>query len=132
MVRILSRIPKIEAGGINPMGNVFNLITPDRVNVPPGKCVINTVPVRTGDNGGIIRGLGPAFNFDAVDAGLHQLLQMVNGAHIPGIENIGSFLIFKDREIFTRTLFLHERVLIAAGLGTGTPVGIPPSRVVAE
>ena len=41
------------------------------------------------------------------------------------IENVGSPVIFKHRIILSRALFLHERILPATGVGTGSLVRIP-------
>ena len=48
-----------------------------------------------------------------------------------GIHNVCALFVFKDGEILAGTLFFHQCVLIAAGLGAGTPVGVPAGHVVA-
>ena len=57
---------------------------------------------------------------------------MVDHAHVPGIEDIRPLLILKHGEILPRALFLHQRILVAAGLGAGAPVGVPPGHVVGQ
>ena len=88
--------------------------------------------VSAGDDGCVVGGFCPPLNLDAVNARVHQILQVVNGAHIPGIEDISTLFILVDREILPGPLFLHEGILIAAGLGTGTPVAVSAGHVVAQ
>ena len=57
---------------------------------------------------------------------------MVDHAHIPAIHDIGTLLVLEYREVLAGALFLHQRVLIAAGLGARAPVGVPPRHIVAQ
>ena len=114
------------------MGHMLHLVPPHRVNGLPCRHIVNHMAVSPGDNGGVVGRLGPAFNLDTVHPGFHQILQVVDGAHIPGVENVGALFVLVHREILPWPLFLHEGVLVPAGLGTGTPVGIPPGHVVAQ
>ena len=107
MLRILAGLAEIEAGGIDSVGNMIHLVPPDPVDLPAGVDIIQHMAVSAGDDGGIIGGFGAAFDLDAIDAGIHQLLQMVDGAHIPGIEDVGALFVFKDGEVFAGALFFH-------------------------
>ena len=111
---------------------MLHLVPPDGVCLPACGYVVDAVAVGSGDDGGIVGRLCPSFNLDAVNARVHQVFQMVNGAHIPGIENVGALFILENREVFSGSLFLHQGVLIPAGLGAGSPVGVPAGHVVAE
>ena len=111
---------------------MLHLVTPDWIHRTAGGNIIQRMTVRTGDNGGIIAGFGTAFDLQTVDTRLYEFLQMIDHAHISGVHNICTLFVLKHREILTGTLFLHQRVLIAAGLRTGTTVGIPPGHVIAE
>ena len=57
---------------------------------------------------------------------------MFDHAQILGIENIRSPLIFVNRHIFARPGFLHNAVFPAAGMGTGSLIGIPACEKIAE
>ena len=111
---------------------MLHLVPPDGVCLPACGYVVDAVAVGSGDDGGIVGGLGPSLDFDAVNARFYQILQMVNGAHIPGIENVSALFVLENREVFSGSLFLHQGVLIPAGLGAGSPVGVPAGHVVAE
>ena len=82
---VLPGLAKIEAGGVNPVGNVLHLVPPYGVNRPPGGNVVDAVPVSPRDDGGVVGGFRPSLDFDAVHPGVHQLFQVVDHAHIPGI-----------------------------------------------
>ena len=57
---------------------------------------------------------------------------MVDHAHIPGVHDVGALLVFVDVKVLPGPLLLHQGELIAAGLGAGTPVGIPAGHVVGQ
>ena len=57
---------------------------------------------------------------------------MVHHAHVPGVHDVGALLVLEHREVFAGALLLHQRILIAAGLGALAPVGIPPGHVVGQ
>ena len=57
---------------------------------------------------------------------------MINHAHIPGIHDVGTLFILEHREILARALFLHQGILIPAGLSAGSPVGVPPRHVIRQ
>ena len=42
---------------------------------------------------------------------------MVDHAHVARVHDVRALLVFKDGEVFSRALFLHQRVLIPARLG---------------
>ena len=114
------------------MGNMLHLIPPHGVRFPSGKGIVQAVPVRTRYNSGIVGRLGASFQLDAVHPCVQQLFQVVDHAHIPGIEDIASLFILENGEIFPGTFFLHQGVAVAAGLGAGAPVGVPPRHVITQ
>ena len=114
------------------MGDLLHLVSPDRVDLPACGDVVDHVAVRPGDNGGVVGGFRPSLDFDAVHADTHEVVQMVDHAHVPGVHDIGSLLILKDGEVFAGPLFFHQIILIAAGLCAGTAVGIPACHIVGK
>ena len=114
------------------MGDVLHLVPPDGIQRQALRNRVNAVPVGACDNGGVVGGLCPALQLDAVHTGALQIVQVVDHAHIPGVHDVGALFVFKYGEIFPGPLFLHQSVLIAAGLGAGPPVGVPARHVVAQ
>jgi len=57
---------------------------------------------------------------------------MFDHAQILGVENICSPLILVDRQIFSGTGLLHHRIFPAAGMCTGTSVGISSCKEIAQ
>ena len=82
---VLPGLAVVEAGGIHPVGDVLYFVTPHRVRGLTLENGIDAVPVSAGDDGGIVAGFGPALQLDAVHARVHQVVQVVDHAHIPGI-----------------------------------------------
>ena len=104
------------------VAHVLHLVAPDGVCLPARRHIVEHVAVRARHNSGVVGGLCAAFDLDAVDARVHDVVQMVDHAHIARVHDVSALLVLKDREIFSGTLFLHQRVLIAAGLGAGAAV----------
>ena len=67
------------------MGDVLHLVAPDGIHHSSGGHIVQTMAVRAGDDGSIVAGFGAAFDFQAVDARVHDFTQVVDHAHIPGI-----------------------------------------------
>ena len=114
------------------MADMLHLIPPHGVDGLSGQYVVQTVAVCTGDNRRVIRGLCAPLNLQTADSGIAQVVQMVDHAHVPGVHDIRTLFILVHRKILAGTLFLHQRVLVPAGLGTRAPVGIPTGHIAAE
>ena len=114
------------------MADVLYLVTPDRVNGAACRDVVQHMAVGPGDDGGVVAGLGTALDLQAVHPRVHEVVQMVDHAHVAAVHNIGALFILKHGEVFAGALFLHQGVLIAAGLGALAPVGVPARHIVAE
>ena len=111
---------------------MLHLVPPDGIDRSPRRDIVQHVAVGSGDDGGIVAGFGPALDLQAVHPGVHQIVQMVDHAHVPGVHDISALFVLKHREILAGALFLHQGVLIAARLGALTPVGVPACHVVAQ
>ena len=114
------------------MRDMLNLVAPDPVSLPPCKHIVQNMAVRARDNCGVIRRFCPAFNFEAVDARIRQLLHMVDHAHVARVHDVRALLVFKDGEVFSRALFLHQRILIPARLGALSAVRVAPGHIVGK
>ena len=57
---------------------------------------------------------------------------MVDHAHVAAVHDVGALFILEHREILPWALLLHQRVLIAAGLGTLSAVGVAAGHIVAQ
>ena len=77
---------------------------------------IDAVTVRIRHAGNVIRGLCAALNFEARNAAFDELRNVLDHAHIAGIEDIRRFLILFDREHLIRTRALDEVIIPAARL----------------
>lgn len=78
---------------------MLHLIPPNRVDLFPRGDGIQSVAVRSSDNGRIVGGLGPPLNLQTGQPDLRQIPEMVNHAHIPGVENVGTLLVLFNGEI---------------------------------
>ena len=110
--------------------DVLDLVEPDRVGCLPRRDLVEHMAVGSRDDGGVVFALRAALDLDAVDARVHDVVQMTDHAHIAGVHDVRSLLILKDGEVFARPLLLHQGVLIAAGLGAGAAVAVAPRHVV--
>ena len=111
---------------------MLHLVPPHGIQRLPSRYGIQTVAVGACNDGGVVRRLGPALDLQTVHAGGHQVVQMVDHAHIPAVHDVGTLLVLEHREVLAGALFLHQRILIAAGLGARAPVGVPPRHIVAQ
>ena len=57
---------------------------------------------------------------------------MVDHAHIPAVHNVCALFVFEHREILPGPFLFHQRILVAAGLGTFAPVAVPSGHIVAQ
>ena len=114
------------------MAHVFHLVPPHGIDGLPCRRGVQTVAVGPGDDGRVVGGLGPALDLQTGEARAAQVPQVVDHAHVPGVQDIGALLVLKHREILSRTLLLHQGVLVPAGLGTGAPAGVPAGHIVGE
>ena len=57
---------------------------------------------------------------------------MADHTEILGVENVGSPLVLIDRQILAGSRLLHHRIFPAAGMGTGSLVGVPSGEIVAQ
>ncbi len=114
------------------MADVLHLIPPHRVKRPSCGHVVQTMTVRAGNDGRVIGGLGPTLDLQAVHPGGHQVVQMIDHAHIPGVHDVGALFVLEHRKILPGPLLFHQRILIAAGLGAFAPVAVAASHIVAQ
>ena len=57
---------------------------------------------------------------------------MIDHTHVPGIHDEGLVVLLIDGEILAGPLFLHQRILIAAGLGAHTALRVPVRHVIGQ
>ena len=80
----------------------------------------------------IVGGFRPSLDLEGMDPRLCQLVQVLNEAQILGIEDIAVPAVLLHRVVLPRTLFLHQGIFPAAGLGAGAAVGIPPGKILGK
>ena len=61
---------------------------------------------------------------------LDEIRQMIDHTQISGVENIGSPLIFIDRQILARAALLHHCVFPAARMGAGALISVPTGEII--
>ena len=111
---------------------MLHLVPPDGVDALARPDLVDDVAVRAGDDGGVVLAFRAAFQLDAVDARVHDVVQMVDHAHIAGVHDVGTLLVLEHGEILPGALLLHQGVLIAAGLRALAAVGIAAGHVVRQ
>jgi hypothetical protein len=111
---------------------MVHLFPPDGVCGTTCEGVIQTVAVSAGNDGGIVGRLGATLDLQAVQSHLTQIVQMIDHAHITGVQDVRTLLVLLNGEILAGALLLHEGVVIAAGLGTGAAVGVAAGHIVAQ
>ena len=94
--------------------------------------IIDRFAVSSGNSRHIERCFHPSFNLEAVNSGIQKIRNMLDHAEIFGIKNISSSFIFVYWQIFSRTFFLHDCIFPAAGMGTGSLIGISARKIAAE
>ena len=114
------------------VADMLHLITPDGIHRLPCRHSIQAMTISAGHDRRIISRLGTAFDLQAGNTGIHQIIQMVDHAHIPGVHDIGALLILENREILSGALFFHQRILVTAGLRAGTAVGIAAGHIAGQ
>ena len=84
---------------------------------------IQCAAVGAGDGRDIVKRLGPALNFQAVDTGLADQVDERRGTQVVGVQDITAVaLAFADLHILAGAVFLDQIILPAAGLGALAPV----------
>ena len=93
---------------------------------------VQRLPVGMGDGGNIIGGFHTPFDFQRADAGLLQIVQMLDHAQIIAAEKIGAAFILLYGKILAGARLLHQCILPAAGLGAVSLVGVAAGQIGAE
>ena len=94
--------------------------------------VVYCLAVSSGNCCDIESGFHTAFYLQTVDSAVNDIVHMLDHAEILGIKDIGSSFIFKYRHIFSRTFLLNNGIFPAAGMGTGSLVGITSCQIITE
>ena len=128
--RVLPRLAEVEPGTVRPVADLQHLALPDRVERPPGDGIVERVAVGIRDRADIIGALGAPLDLQARNAGRQQLRQVIDHAHVAGVEDVRPARVLRDVKHLAGALGLREAVLPAAGLGAAAAVGIAPGEIV--
>ena len=126
---------EVEAGVILTVADLIDLVAAElRQNkaVRVFSVRIDRGTVCTGDTGCIVRSFVAALNLERGNTGLDQLRNVLDHAHILGVIQVGAASVLLDREELPRTLLLHQRIIPAARLCTGTMVGVAAGHVLRD
>ena len=83
---------------------------------------IQSAAVGTGDRCHIVKSLGAPLDLEGIHTGLADQIKERCRAQVIGVENIAAVLAFTDFHILAGAMFLHQRILPAAGLCAFTAV----------
>ena len=89
-------------------------------------------PIDSGDGTGVIDGLHPAFDLQAVDPGFDKFRQPVQQTEVARVKDIGSPFVLLDRKELSRPLFLDQVVVVTAGMGAVSLVGTAAGQVTTQ
>ena len=73
-----------------------------------------------------------SLDLQAVDPTVQDIIHMLNHTEILGVKNISAPLIFINRHVFARTLFLNYRIFPTAWMCTCALIGISSYKIIAQ
>src|SRR5574343_289123 len=130
----------------------------DRKAVLADDGVVDRLAIGLGGAGNVVRALGAAFDLQRIDADVDQALDVLDGAQVFRVQDVGAVLVFFDRHQFARALLFFDDdfnivfgqkirltvgfarflagcadfVVPAAGIGAGTLVRVAVIEVAGE
>ena len=114
------------------MADLFHFVPPDALQGLAGCGGVDGVAIGPGHNARVVGAFGPPLDLQGVQTSPEQFRNVVDHAHITGIENIRAALVLPDGEIFAGALLLHQGVMVAAGLGARAAVGVSARHIIGE
>jgi len=129
--RVLPRLAEVKARGIGPVADLVYLPRPDRIEGLARGGGVHRVPVGVRDRRRVIRGLGAALQLEARDPGLQQRRNVLDHAHIPGVEDICP-AVLRYFKILPGAFFLHQMIFPPAGLGAAALIRVPPGQIIRQ
>ncbi|MND23964.1 hypothetical protein D3C80_143770 [compost metagenome] len=102
-----------EAFGVTALGQGFEVIHQGAVEWPPGHRVVDRLAVRLHGAGAVEVRLGAAFDFQRVHAYGGQAPDMLDGAQVLGIHDVGAVFVFERRHFGAGAVaFLQQEYLL--------------------
>ena len=99
----------VETVGVAAVGQAFEFAQQFRVERLAGDRVVDRVAVGLAGAGDVVAALGAAFDLQRIDADLDQAMDVLDGAQILGVHDVGAVLVFLDRHQFARALLFFEQ-----------------------
>ena len=97
-----------EAVGVAPVGQPFQFGVECRVECAPGVGVVNRLAVELRGAGGVVEGFGAPLDFQAIDADAHQRADVLDGAQVAAVHDVGAMFVFGDFHVFAGAVFFFE------------------------
>src|SRR5574343_1984444 len=109
VVRIV--VALVEAVGVAAVGQAFLFTQQGGVEWLAGDGVVDCLAISLGGTGDVVGALGAALDLQRIDADLDQTVDMLDGAQVFRVQDIGAVLVFLDRHQFARALLFLDQVL---------------------
>ncbi len=103
-----------EAVGVAPVGQPFQFGVECRVECAPGVGVVNRLAVELRGARRVVEGFGAPFDFQAIDADAYQRADVLDGAQVAAVHDVGAVFVFGDFHVFAGAVFFFE-VIDAVG-----------------
>lgn len=103
-----------EAVGVATVGKSFQFAVERRVECATGVGVVNRLAVELRGARRVVEGFGAPFDFQAIDADAHQLADVLDGAQVAAVHDVGAVFVFGDFHVFAGAVFFFE-VIDAVG-----------------
>ena len=96
------------------------------------KVIINSLTICFNNCTNIERCFHSAFDFQADNACINQIRNMVDHAKVFGVIDICSSFVFFNGHVFAGTCFFYQMVFPAARMGTSSLIGVTTAEVIAQ
>jgi hypothetical protein len=100
----------VEAVRVATVGQTLQLAQQADIERTTGHRIVNRAAVHLRRAGRIVQRLGTAFDFERIDAYLDQTLDVLDGAQIFRVHDVGAVLVFDNRHQLARTLGFFDQI----------------------
>ena len=103
-----------EAVGVATVGEAFQFAVEHRIEFAPGIGVVYRLAVELRGARRVVEGFGAPFDFQAVHTDAHQRADVLDGAQVAAVHDVGTVFVFGDFHVFAGAVFFFE-VIDAVG-----------------
>ncbi len=98
-----------EALGVAAVGQVLEGAHQGRIEWTASHRIVDGLAIDLGGTGAVVEGLGTAFDFQRMNAHFGQALDVLDGAQILGVHDVGAVLVFKCGHELARAVGLFQQ-----------------------